>query len=391
MPAKILAAARGMAWHLWPALAPEDSLIVPAPPPAGFHAYLASLGITPPAFVPEAAPEIPRASEALFTPFGWNAEAVRRNGARKHPAPHPDADVVRRVNSRAFGLELERKLFAQDACPAVFRATRRALSAWLAEARPGRYVAKGDHGQAGIGQLRFEIPAGTQESPALAALEKSLGRLLQRHGGLAIEQEQRIGREWGLLFRVGAVSGPRSFRVHRLLSDASGGYGGALVTAAGGEDPDWLPHRARAEEGARRIAEALRREGYFGPVGIDLYTHAGDADDAGGSVLRFRPLADLNARLTMAWPLHGLAARFPGRAILLRHFPATQIRVPADYGELLKTFDKMSFDSASGRLVIWLTPLLPLTRHSLAFVGKPGDGETDLLEMQEKVLKQCSP
>src|SRR5690606_4558768 len=114
MPAKILEAAGAMTWPLWPALAPDDFLIVPAAPPEGYREYLQGLGLRAPHFLtegeaarrfsppahapaPDAATSRPseqrRIAEATpvvrFTPFGWNAAAVARNAGLPAPSAHP--------------------------------------------------------------------------------------------------------------------------------------------------------------------------------------------------------------------------------------------------------------------------------------------------------------
>lgn len=374
MPAKILAAAKGMAWHLWPALDPRDALIVPVPPPREFLEYLSGLGMTPPRFVTETDPAASAPPDSLFTPFGWNDEAVRRNAGSGNPVGYPAPGVVRRVNSRAFGLELERALFPETACPATFCPDRDSLARWLAAAPPGRYVAKGNHGHAGIGQLRFVLP---RDRDARAA---RLSRLLERHGGLVIEEEQRVGREWGLLFRLGRDGSIPRIRYHRLLSGPAGGYEGALVLP--GDDPEFAPHRAAAESAALRIAEALQREGYFGPVGLDLYRH-----DSGASG-RLRSLVDLNARMSMAFPAHGLAARFPGRAVLCAQVSATSPGASGVGVNLCSIRDNLTFDLQARRGVLRITPPLPLPRHSLAFVG--GD-EEEVTGLRRAFFRSCGP
>src|SRR5690606_35617654 len=109
VPAAILAAARGMAWHMWPALAPGDALLVDAPPPRGFLEGLRAQGLAPPRFVVEGNPPPADLAGARFTPFGWNDEAharlesLARAGGRLAPAGGPSPDVVRRANGRALG------------------------------------------------------------------------------------------------------------------------------------------------------------------------------------------------------------------------------------------------------------------------------------------------
>lgn len=406
VPAKILEAARGMAWMLWPALAPEDTLIIPAPPPAGFLDYLTEQGLTPPHFCTEAEVQakvqtkiqgkvdaaegaldlqkIPDVTDALFTPFGWNEDAARLNADRNLPASHPDPEIVRRVNSRAFGLELERRLFPESACPATLCLTRMALAEWLTHAPPGRYLAKGNYGHAGIGQLRFELP------DADLSLQKKLRRLLERHAGLVMEERQEIEQEWGVLFRVGAVPGPLQLRVHRLLSDSSGGYAGALVLSKGQMDTAWQIHKASITDAVQKISQSLRDIGYFGPVGIDVYTHR-SAD----GVTHLRNLVDLNARLTMAWPVHGLARRFPDRAILLRHFSTSALRAKMAEPESQLMNDKLSWpqrldglsEGISEGVAIWLTPQLPLTRHAMVLFG---ESESDVLRKDDTLRKRLN-
>jgi hypothetical protein len=114
-------------------------------------------------------------------------------------------------------------------------------------------------------------------------------------------------------------------------------------------------------------------------VGIDIFTHRLPEG------LRFRRLVDLNARHSMALPAHGLAARFPGKAILLRQMPAKAWRGPRDYDELRNVCDTLSFNSRALRGMICLTPLLDFSRVSWAFVG---ENETDVTGMHEELLRR---
>src|SRR5690606_10969722 len=54
MPARILEAAAAMTWPLWPALSPDDFLIVPEHPPEGWRTSLEAKGLRVPRFVTEA-------------------------------------------------------------------------------------------------------------------------------------------------------------------------------------------------------------------------------------------------------------------------------------------------------------------------------------------------
>lgn len=439
MPARILEAAGAMTWPLWPALSPGDFLVVPCPPPGGRHAptayrtYLEAMGLRVPRFVTDA--EVARAvaspaaraapataaqgagngltqdddsrdaeisvdaggekgSESLararFTPFGWNRAAVLRNAKMVEPVAHPPLDVVRHVNSRAFSLALERD--RGDDMNAVFCGSGKAVDAWLSTARPGRYVAKGNHGLAGIGQLRFEIGTREQgdEDAVARAQAAALRKLAARHGGLVVEEELAVIREWGVLFRLGRDGRRSAVRRHRLLSGPAGGYAGALIShdvldaeSAGNTDngahPDgmWEAHRVEAMRAVDEAAHALRIAGYFGPVGLDMFVHEREGRQ------RLRPLVDVNARQSMAWPLHGLAARYPDRTLLFRQFPAKSLRQPDDYKDLGNMTGTLSFDVKSRRGAILLAPLLPFSRVSWAFIGRD---EPDVFALQDELL-----
>jgi hypothetical protein len=54
----------------------------------------------------------------------------------------------------------------------------------------------------------------------------------------------------------------------------------------------------RLSETMQRVGEALARERYFGPFGIDAYRHRA-LDGAHATILN--PLSEINARFTMDW------------------------------------------------------------------------------------------
>lgn len=387
MPVRILEAAGAMTWPLWPALDPDDFLIVPEPPPAGYRAYLEGMGLRVPHFVTEDGipPEdVAPLRRARFTPFGWNAAAAARNARMNRPAAHPPLEVVRRVNSRAFSRELEETLCGDAACRATFCPTGKSVDLWLQTAPAGRYVAKGNHGLAGIGQLRFELPGhardGSGAQPAHASLSASLRTLAARQGGLVVEEELAVVREWGVLFRLGRDGRRSPLRRHRLLSGPMGGYAGALVLSdnASREEGLWNRHRDEALRAVDAVAHALHEAGYFGPVGIDMFVFRRDG------ALHLRPLVDLNARQSMAWPAHGLAARFPGKALLFRQLATASLPRFNDYRALLTQCDNLSFDDVAQRGAILLTPLLPLSRASWAIIGRD---EADVYVLQDAWLE----
>ncbi len=355
-----------MAWQMWPALSPEDRLRVPAHPPQSYVEYLESLGFELPAFGIE--PD----GKRIFTPFGWNGEAAEHNLGYDSPSAHPGLSVVARVNSREFTLRLEEEVFSEQARASGVKTFCRdvgELETWLSWAPAGKWVAKGNHGHAGIGQLRIGIPGISIETQA------NLKRILESQGGLLLEPEHAIDVEFGCLFLVDREGSQTVPRCHRLLSYSGGGFAGALLQP---EDPEFLKWKTDIEKAAEAISGRLHREGYFGPVGIDMYAWR---DPSG---LRFRPLVDLNARCSMAFPVHGLAHRFPKRAILMTQIPST-IALPEDAAELRDRLGALHFDPKEQRGVFLVTPLMPGTRrHAWACVGRD---EADVRAMREEVFR----
>jgi hypothetical protein len=354
-----------MAWQLWPALSPTDRLLVPNPPPAEYLDYLTSLGFELPDFGVK--PDLKR----TFTAFGWNPEAAELNQNYSHPSPHPKLEIVARVNSREFTLLLEQELFPENRVEpeSVFCRTVDELTRWLETASAKRWVAKGNHGHAGIGQHRFSLPDEKQlASPVLT-------RILETQGGLVLEPEHRINVEFGCLFYLqgnGTLSGLKS---HRLLSYSGGGFAGSLLTPNDAEFSKW---ESKIGTAARQIGSKLHQEGYFGPVGIDMYAWQ-DRDE-----LLFRSLVDLNARCSMAYPVHGLAQRFPNRSILVSQVPAT-IALPRTPAELKEKLGEHHFDPQTRTGAFLTTPLMPGSRrHAWAFIGKT---ETDLQIMRDHVYR----
>ncbi|MFV2074030.1 MAG: hypothetical protein ACC742_15465, partial [Thermoanaerobaculales bacterium] len=129
-----------------------DSVIVPEAPPDGFLDYLERLGFerlhvsVSPAIRPS----------AQFVPFGWNAEAVRRNLSYDEPSPHPPLEVVRKVNGRRFSAAVERARSDDGSLLGEFD-TLGALEACLAARPSGErgWIVKSEHGNSGLGNRRL--------------------------------------------------------------------------------------------------------------------------------------------------------------------------------------------------------------------------------------------
>ncbi len=370
LPNRLQVMARHMAWHFWPALNPKDTLRVMQPPDSEYLAYLTGLGLCPPVF------QLASDPVKAFTPFGWNSEAIALNQSYIQPSHHPESTVITRVNSRLFSLELEEELFPEQAVlgrKAVFVHNKEDLIAWLKAKHTGRWVAKGNFSHGGIAQHRFEL-----SNPMPEDLIQRLVRLQNEHLGLAMEPEQVIVVEFGVLFRIGFSGTISSPRCHRLISRTGGGYAGALVLPADGALEKW---RNDIEKAVTAIGTRLVREGYFGPVGVDMYVWQD------GNETRFRTLVDLNARCSMAFPVHGLAQRFPHRAVWLAQVSTRTLHIPATHLDCQRQLGPLHFDAQKKRGAFWTTPLIPgMRRHGLAFIGNDEEDIRNLHAQVSKVL-----
>ena len=199
------------------------------------------------------------------------------------PEPHPDADVLRRVNHRLFAHEIGGSLPAQQYFTEqepLATLLRRAERPWLLK-RPLAF--------AGRGQMRFYGPITEKQWSWLAVSLEQDGLIveplvtptleLSLHGFVWRDQQFELGRvcvqevtERGV-FRGVRLAGPGE------LSDAE--------------------HTAVSDSGVR-VARALGEAGYFGPFGLDAHRYQVDGR------IGFCALSEVNARYTM-----GFAIGFP--------------------------------------------------------------------------------
>jgi hypothetical protein len=276
---------------VWAAVADEgDAVWVPAPiDPAVFH-RLAGFGL--PRLLPVADPgALPAWYEATFWGGNeWAAVSASRWCLRWEGC---DPRVVRRVNSRRFQHDHERRLGVLPT-GAEIAVTPEEFAVAVARLADVGWVAKGEFGGAGR-EVRFG--AGPPAPPDLAWAANRFRR------GLAVTVEPRLERldEAGLQFRIGRGGEVDFDGITPLLTRPAGGYLGSSFA----EDPLLTQIWRDAIEVGLQVAEAVAAEGYFGPLGIDAMRHL----DTDGSV-RIRPLQDLNARYTMGRLALGLR-RFP--------------------------------------------------------------------------------
>lgn len=255
-------------------LGPEDVLVDESSPPGS------ALGLVGRAFSPT-----PRALAAL-----------RRAGAE--PEPHPPVEVLRRVNSRAFcsalGPMLPGALFTTE--PEVARAKLR--EAAPAFALGGAWRVKRAFGMTGRGQ-RVVAPS------ALGDADLAFVRGGLEEGGVQIEPNVAIAKEYALHAMLAADGALEVGSLVEQRCDARGAWLSTQPVARGDsrtEAEQEIDDRLR--EQAARAGEALSREGYFGPFGIDAYTFRDELGD-----VHLHPASEINARYSMGFALGFHASR----------------------------------------------------------------------------------
>jgi hypothetical protein len=195
--------------------------------------------------------------------------------------PVPSPSVVARVHHRAFCLQVARDLGC--ALPGArmvesLADLESASPAWIVKA-PLSAAGRDRH----IERADFSDPKA----------RRTVERLFARHGPLLFEPWMDRTADYG----VSALLTPEETRivgVHRQRVDRKGQFGGIDLTSAISPEV-----RDRLTGTALAVGEALRREGYAGPFGIDAWEYR---REDGATVLH--PLGEINARMTfglVAW------------------------------------------------------------------------------------------
>lgn len=208
--------------------------------------------------------------------------------------PVADPETVARVHHRGFALETAEALGC--ALPGARRVKSVSdleshLSSGGADASPGgRWVVKAPYSASGRSRHVETGGAGLGSPRARRTVE----RLFERHGPLAFEPWMERVDDFGA---VGVVTpeGARLRSFHRQRVDPRGRFQRVELPAEfRGIEGVTGEERESIEEVFAGVAAALRREGYAGPFGIDLWRYRKP-----GGTLALHPLGEINARMTM--------------------------------------------------------------------------------------------
>lgn len=217
----------------------------------------------------------------------WSRRVLADRGARERSTVDPA--VVARVNHRAWmaglGALLDGARYVTDAG---------ALDAVMAGAWPtGGWLLKRPWSYAGRGRLHLRTRDELTVERHVGWLRRSMAT-----GGVMVEPHVERVVDLALHGWIGEGRAERG-TLTRQVCDAAG----AWVSTERWEVDAWW--RAEVERAFDETTEALAREGYRGPFGVDGFVWR---DDVG--VERVQPRSDVNARYTMGWAV-GMGCRRP--------------------------------------------------------------------------------
>ena len=187
--------------------------------------------------------------------------------------PVPSPAIVAKVHHRAFHLQVAEELGC--ALPGA----RMVAGLSDLEGVPGPWVVKAPYSASGRARY-IHREASLLSNPKS---RRTVERLFELHGPLLFEPWMERTADFGCSALL-TESELRIVGFHRQMVDIKGQFAGIELPAEVPEMP------------VEGIAEALRREGYVGPFGIDAWSYKN----------AFNPLGEINARMTfglVAWAL----------------------------------------------------------------------------------------
>lgn len=236
---------------------------------------------------------------------GSTAEGSQAAGEPLHEIlwrlPKANPEVVARVHHRSFALAVARKV----GCALPGARMVGSVGELEAHLRKGAaseesWVVKAPFSASGRDRHIERGGAGLRDTKVGRRIEG----LIAAHGPLLFEPWLERTDDFGAC----ALLTRKSLHVlglHRQRVDTRGQFAGIELDAEGraGLSPE---EEERFRCTVEAVGDALRREGYVGPFGIDAWRYR----DAAGTV-RFHPLGEINARLTFGFVARALSERLP--------------------------------------------------------------------------------
>lgn len=345
-----------------------DCVWTPAPVQAGFARDLRDNGFPAIQFV-GSPHDVPKGVE--LCPWGWSRLIKAwglRNGWRGNS---PELSVVEKANSRDFSSRLERE--------------------W----NVGLEGARSIHSIEGIGAAVSEISSNRgwvlKANFGMSARERVLGhgpptanamrwarKRLAEGGALYFEPWVDRMEEIGFQFSIPKLGVPILEGITPLLTDSQGVYRGSRLTDAAVEP--------LVQETIVRAAGLLQGIGYYGPLGIDAMKYQSSDGE-----IRWRPLQDINARLTMGRLALGLR-RFVRPA---EHATWLHVSQRGDVARITEWRRRLDASLPAGVRAVHLSPLelggRPAGRGTILLVASADDklyeSEQAALELGDSLMQ----
>ena len=332
---------------LWFLLAAEagDRVICDRLPPQQYLEHLADAGLV----VAKPAEEGQHYPNLSAEAWGWTARSRDRLAGFGARLSHPALEVVARVNGRLFAHRVTQELGlgvpgAVQVEPGRLLRGESPLS--------GQQVVKPLHSAAGRGMLRS--PDGSWNPQQQAVLE------VLENQDVPVVLEPWLERTYDLASRFDLDENGRlsNLRHHRCLVGTDGTFYANLMRPNETQE-GFADTLARAAE---RIAEALNKQGYFGPVGLDAFLYR----DKGGEQ-SLAAAVDINARHPVSSLAYSLWQRISlEHCFLLRTLTVKKHHLPDDYQAWSELLGETAYDRSSRTGALLLTPLrLPHPKGSI--------------------------
>jgi hypothetical protein len=255
------------------------------PPEPDYQRHLVEIGLPEMQFVRKAS-DVAIGSE--LHPWGWVSHVRAwgtRNGWR---CDCPDLSVVATANSRAFSSSLEREWNVGLERARTIQTLQEFHEAVDQAAEPNAaWVVK-----ANFGMSARERTLG-RGSPASPQAVRWVQKQLTQNEAVYFEPWVERIEELGIQFTIPPTGEPVLEGITSLSTDSLGTYRGSRIRGASCQlaradlSQEVLPIVTRA-------AQRIQQLGYFGPLGIDAMCYRTPDGQT-----RWRPLQDINARLTM--------------------------------------------------------------------------------------------
>jgi hypothetical protein len=277
---------------------PGDAVWTPERPEDELQTHFESIGLRGIRLVGRAS-DVP--ADAELCPWGWSADMLSWAIANGWRASAPELAIVWQANSREFSTQLEREWGVELQGAATIHTLdefRRVCST------TGEWVVKANFGMS----ARERILGRTNPDDRAV---RWVSKQLAEQGAVYFEPWVERLEEFGFQFTIPRSGEPELLGVTPLLTDSQGTYRGSRLPVGYS-----MTREHAAIQTVRRAAQVIAGLGYFGPLGIDAVRYR----TSDGSI-RWRPLADINGRLTMGRLALGL------RRLIAPHEHATWLHV----------------------------------------------------------------